>query len=287
MPAGTNTAPHVRCLLMQKDEQDLLPLWIRYHGELFGYDNLYIWDNGSGPETRTILESAVRDLGVHADFSRTTQEDFENKGTIFAGEISRESAAGAEAFFLPLDCDEFVGVRVGSSYSCSPLAVRNELDLFPVCVEACFRVDQRLDNSRDDASVFHLVNRTGKLFFGSTKVEGLGVGFHECALPSQSVPTQLVYFHLHNRPFAEMVSRARQKMQVRFTSPSPTHEEMLGYRGSGEHLAKFLTMTEQEYAGWLAAHPTVGTTALRDRFAQLGLGLPWTSRQSGGEEFPH
>ncbi len=261
---------------MQKDEHELLPLWLRHHGGLFGYGNLYVYDNGSGPETLDILRAAERDHGVHVDYARTSPQDFEDKGRIFAGCISRWAGEDRARFYLPLDCDEFVGVRVGSAYSCSPDAIGRELDLLPSSLEAAFAVGERLDNSWQDASVFHRVPRLGKLFFGNTLVEGLDVGFHECTRPRRVVPTQLVYFHLHHRPYAEMVERAKHKMQLRLgTAAELTPEKVRNYQGLGDHLKRCLTLTEAEFAVWLSTQPTQNTPALRDRFAHLGLNFPW------------
>jgi hypothetical protein len=264
------------CLLMQKDEHELLPLWLRHHGELFGYGNLYVYDNGSGPETLEILRAAERDHGVLVDYTRTSPQDFEDKGRIFAECISRWSMEGRTRFYLPLDCDEFVGARIGAAYSCSPVAVAHELSLLPSPLDAAFIVGERLDNSWQDSCLFHHIPRAPKLFFGLTRVEGLDVGFHACDQPRSTFSTQLVYFHLHHRPFADMVERAKHKMQHRLGNGEEiTPEKMRDYQGDGAHLKRCLTSTEAEFAAWLSAQPTVTTPALRDRFAQLGLSSPW------------
>ena len=36
--------PKVACFMMQKNEQTLLEPWLIYHGHLFGFENLYVWD---------------------------------------------------------------------------------------------------------------------------------------------------------------------------------------------------------------------------------------------------
>ncbi len=40
-------AMRVACIMMQKNEGDLIHPWIVYHAELFGLSNLFIYDNGS------------------------------------------------------------------------------------------------------------------------------------------------------------------------------------------------------------------------------------------------
>jgi hypothetical protein len=263
---------------MQKDEHELLPLWLRHHGDLFGYGNLYVYDNGSGPETLAILRAAERDHGVQVDYTRSSPQDFEDKGRLFAERISRWAGEGRARFYLPLDCDEFVGVRVGSTYSCSPAAIAHEFNLLPSSLDAAFAVGERLDNSWQDACVFHRIPRLGKLFFGNTPVEGLDVGFHECTRPRRVVLTQLVYFHLHHRPYGDMVERATRKMQLRLGSAEEiTPDRIRNYQGLGEHLKRCLTLPEAEFGVWLSAQPTQATPALRDRLAELGLKFPWSS----------
>ena len=37
----------IAIFMMQKNEKDLLPIFVAYYGHLFGYENIYIFDNGS------------------------------------------------------------------------------------------------------------------------------------------------------------------------------------------------------------------------------------------------
>ena len=50
--------------MMQKNEDDLLEPWIKYHSNMFGAENLFIYDNGStSPLVAEVLEKAAVDGG--------------------------------------------------------------------------------------------------------------------------------------------------------------------------------------------------------------------------------
>jgi hypothetical protein len=274
--SSTQPPINVRCLLMQKDETELLPLWIRYHGELFGYKNLFIYDNGSADTTQSILRAAQRDLGVNVDYRRAKPKDFERKGAIFAKQMSRWTAENVADFYFPLDCDEFVGARSEEGYSCSPASIHKELQVTKQMPDTAFRVSERLDNSLFDETTFYKIPRKPKLFFSNTAISGLDVGFHHCKEPCKEIRTNIVYFHFHNRPFKELVQFSKQKLLLRVGSRKIADRDTLSaYRGKGRHLVRCLTSSAEEYALWLSSHPSVVTTSLRHRFLELGVRSPW------------
>jgi hypothetical protein len=62
---------------MQKDDDDILEDWIRYHANLFGLENLYIVDNMSGEISKHILCQYAA-LGLHV----CEQTDYSKKASI-------------------------------------------------------------------------------------------------------------------------------------------------------------------------------------------------------------
>ena len=46
----------IKLFTMVKNENDIIEYWIKYHGKLFGYSNLYIVDNMSNDGTYEIIE---------------------------------------------------------------------------------------------------------------------------------------------------------------------------------------------------------------------------------------
>ena len=49
---------------MVKNEVDIIEYWIKYHGKMVGYENLYIVDNMSNDGTFEVIEF-YKNHGVH------------------------------------------------------------------------------------------------------------------------------------------------------------------------------------------------------------------------------
>jgi len=114
---------------MQKNEDDLLVPWIQYHSELFGAENLYIYDNGSTSPAITQILSDAKLKGVNVYFEYSQKENFEGKGDILAEKIKQLDQLDIYDFFFPLDCDEFVGVMKGED---APSFERSDIFSEPV-----------------------------------------------------------------------------------------------------------------------------------------------------------
>lgn len=84
---------------MVKDEDDIIEIWINYHGNIFGYDNLHIYDNYSTDDTFKICEK-YRDKGVKLYRARK----YKWKG-YYMTKIMKENNCD---IFIPLDVDEFI-----------------------------------------------------------------------------------------------------------------------------------------------------------------------------------
>ena len=96
-------------ITMQKDEKLLLKHFAAYYGDLFGYENIFIIDNGSSWETKRVLAD-LTETGCNIMYDFDQPEDFSSKGAII-GKIASELAQRYDAF-ITLDCDEFIGVKV-------------------------------------------------------------------------------------------------------------------------------------------------------------------------------
>jgi hypothetical protein len=84
---------------MVKDEDDIVEDWILYHGEIFGYNNLFIFDNYSTDNTFSICQKYVKN-GIHLFRER----DYKKKGikmTLVMRKVSCD-------IFFPIDIDEFI-----------------------------------------------------------------------------------------------------------------------------------------------------------------------------------
>jgi len=63
---------------MQKDENDLFPVFIKYYGKAFEHNQIHVFDNGSSRTMNAALDHA-RSLGVYVNLDFDTPQDFERK----------------------------------------------------------------------------------------------------------------------------------------------------------------------------------------------------------------
>jgi len=84
---------------MVKNEDDIVRQWIEYHGEIFGYANLYIIDNFSDDSTYEICKEYLS-KGIQL----FRGSDYTNKGNYMTHFKNTTDCD----IFIPLDIDEFI-----------------------------------------------------------------------------------------------------------------------------------------------------------------------------------
>lgn len=90
----------IKLFTMVKDEVDIIEYWIKYHGKLFGYENLFIVDNMSTDGTYEKI-NLYKNYGVKI----FRELDYKKKGEIMTKLINSSD------FFdiaFPIDIDEFI-----------------------------------------------------------------------------------------------------------------------------------------------------------------------------------
>jgi len=242
--------PRIACLMMLKDENLLAELWLRYHGYLFGFENLYVYDNGSRDELVLATLRRFAAAGVNVDFSRSSMEDFVGKGDIIGAKINEFKDADRYDIAIPLDCDEFVAL----AGDCGPSVSRTEIiaefqrihEAGAVCQTAkCFyNVPGYLDQfwlSKHEKCIvpvpafatldhgFHLAN-----FHFESYVAGIAYG-----------ATRICYIHLHHKPFEHLMDGVNNKIGGSVDIKNP--DAVKAYTGFGHHLTKFPGMTRETY----------------------------------------
>jgi hypothetical protein len=252
--------------MMQKDEATLLLPWVRYHGRLFGFANLFVFDNGStDPTTLAALDEAAG-LGVSVDRSFATKLDFVRKGDVLGERMRMMRDEGGWDVLFPLDCDEFLALRDGDGVSfdrermLGHLARVRDDDRIPYVLTAYLNVLGTLDRFRPEGCL--------KTFIQARGFQELDHGFHQIrsSLSETPVDSGLVYIHCHAKPFAQLVRDAREKLRFWCDVDDPAAADALeAANGAGWHLVKYLRMTEREY---LAGFQQEGTVALPG-FAQV------------------
>jgi len=274
----------IACLMMQKDEILLLRPWLLYHGYLFGYENLFVWDNGSTESGVKDTLAQFKELGVNIDASQTTPDGFSNKGNIFSEVIRQFRIKNRYDVALPLDCDEFVAVAQPGGFGCA----RNEI------LSELARIDWHHLICRTDSGLYSLpgafdeFQRVGheKSVAAVRAFDSIDHGFHQATLPegAQYAPTSLVYLHLHYRPYAYFIASARDKLRP-WTDPDDL-AGLKNYEGVGKHLVRYLFMTEAEYyAVEFEGAPKLKFTGLSD-FLNLHMDLPSLRRAWGDRAAP-
>eukprot|EP00957_Ditylum_brightwellii_P208925 15359552-Ditylum_brightwellii.AAC.1 len=81
----------VKLILMTMDEWPLLKSWVMYHGELLGYENLYIIDSSTNTHCISFLRYARDVLGANVLFSDTNLNEVEALLTEIGRKISGSS----------------------------------------------------------------------------------------------------------------------------------------------------------------------------------------------------
>ena len=99
----------IKLIVMSKDEWPLLKQWVLYHGELLGFQHLYVVDGSTDKKTVEFLRNARDHLGVNVVFSKAGLNSIGLALSAVAREISR-----ASDFIIKLDVDEFLVGNTGS-----------------------------------------------------------------------------------------------------------------------------------------------------------------------------
>jgi hypothetical protein len=239
--------PRIACLMMQKDEVLLLKPWLLHHGYLFGFENLYVYDNGSAEPVRATLHQFAA-CGVNVDVSRGTPDDFAAKGGIIGEKIDEFMDSGRYDIALAIDCDEFVAIGGQDGPSIARSAILAEIARIHTTGAIC----QTQTCFYNVPGYFDLFSRRPHLksVIPIPKFRGLDHGFHKPALaPGETYgATVLSYLHMHHKPFAHLLEGVRNKLRP-WVNPEDI-EAVKSYQGVGRHLTKYLLMPPDDYYAW-------------------------------------
>jgi hypothetical protein len=231
--------------MMQKNETALLEPWLRYHSYLFGFENLYVFDNGSTlPEVRTTLDR-FESVGVNVDYSKSGPRNFDGKGIVVGNLIKEFQNSGKYDIVLPLDCDEFVAISNRFGFSCGRREILAEIDR--LAAQPCIaRVARCLDNRPGFLNLFRLTDFRKSIVPVSDFLK-VDHGFHEAKTNNHPdmCPTNILYVHMHFRPFSSTQQSARDKLEP-FVNVDDI-EALKNFQGVGKHLPRYFFMTEEEY----------------------------------------
>jgi hypothetical protein len=90
----------IKLFTMVKDENDIVREWIIYHGELFGYENIFVIDNYSTDGTYEIIQEYKGLINIGK------AKNYKDKGILMKSLINKSCLPNDIAF--PIDIDEFI-----------------------------------------------------------------------------------------------------------------------------------------------------------------------------------
>ena len=239
----------IACLMMQKNEGALLKFWFDYHADVFGLENLFIFDNGSDDLITVNILKEIELRGGNVNYDYSSKNDFEIKGPIISSKIKSFSLKEYD-FYFPLDCDEFIGVdcaegeiKVDKGSIYDALAVHMDS-------KNVLMINYALDNSPILPNYYLLSPDQKKCFFAGDACLFLDNGFHEGITHdgTESIKTSIIYFHFHNRAFQRNVASAKEKLMGRVDINSEAElDELWINKAPGFHLVPYLKITREEY----------------------------------------
>lgn len=94
----------IKIVLMTKDEKQLIKQWIKYHGEIFGYENIHLLDDSVDKEVLDYYDT-LKYTGIH--FHRTPGGNLNNACERL--NILMDSLRSSCDFMIKMDTDEFLG----------------------------------------------------------------------------------------------------------------------------------------------------------------------------------
>lgn len=270
----------IAIITMQKDEDILLDKWLAYHGSLFGYQNLFVFDNGSvSGVTKKRLADAVA-AGVNVNFKFSQPKDFENKGNIVAE--CMQSHKDQYDFFVPIDTDEFLDLP-------SDRPLRRSRDEFLAEFSRMlldhdhqyFRISVCFNNLAQTTHVRR--GTTRKLIVKSGAAFKLDGGFHlyDWTRKIDTTPDGKVghcnfaHIHFHNRDYESLLASAREKLKLRI--PNFRGNTLDNYMGHGRHVAPYFSLDPAVYG----AGSRAGTIDIKSEWEALGLGdVPYSASKA-------
>ena len=255
--------------VMQKNEDVLLPIFIDYYGNLFGYSSIHIFDNGSDDDMKPVLAGA-EEKGCNVFYNYNSASDFENKGKIIGEYITKN----IEKFnvSIPLDCDEFIVLeQSGKRYISKDLFHK----YFSSRPDGAHIVQNRFVNNPYCANTFYQPVKAPKIYFKNCSVDMSSVGFHTANIPNEYDTFQggaLVYYEFHNRPLKDLIQKSKEKMKLRIDLQNIPEN----YSGNGYHLHKYLFWNhEYEYIEEIYKHQRFTYTGLATFFEKIGQSVPF------------
>jgi len=218
----------LKLFLMTRNEIELIEDWLKYHGFLFGFENIYILD-GSDDQRVFDIYKKYKPFGLHVKISSTGLNGLAEELNLLMHEKK-----GLNNFLIKLDTDEFLSyslpVTLGDEitqvnlFHNKFLSVSNFSEFFealPITgqrYQASFMTWSIPKNSHVDNPAAELIEFTPiqpinfKVFFHSESFLSVDLGAHvgESTNNEGFIYTGLSVIHFHSTSLDDSIRRARQ-----------------------------------------------------------------------------
>ena len=218
----------LKLFLMTRNEIELIEDWLKYHGFLFGFENICILD-GSDDQRVFDIYNKYKTFGLHVKISSTGLNGLAEELTLLMHEEK-----GLNNFLIKLDTDEFLAYTLpatlgdeiiqGNSFLNKFLSVSNFSEFFealPITgqrYQASFMTWSIPKHSYVDNPAIELIEFTPiqlinfKVFFHSTSFLSVDLGAHvgESTNNMGYIHTGLSVIHFHSTSLSDSIRRARK-----------------------------------------------------------------------------
>lgn len=210
----------IRLFTMVKNEVDVVEYWLKYHGSIFGYNNLHVIDNNSDDGTyEKLLEYEKEGIQVYRE------SDYKMKGILMTKLIKEQHKEETYDVAIPMDIDEFIVHYDKKNNILDPMYTREYINqLVPRTEKGVFKMNYVTStiNSKDNYGYKNAVleslyglyedyGRMAKTFFNVHKWSGkLDHGNHYVC--EDYFLTDLVLVHYHCRNLDQMKKKVESNV---------------------------------------------------------------------------
>ncbi len=201
---------------MTKNELPLIEDWIKYHGHLFSFENLFIIDRSTDQQVLNIYQK-YENSGINVI---TTNANLNRLATEITSIMHRHK--GRNSFLIKLDTDEFLAYRKsddGGEFANHDItSILNSLPVTGQKYKASYTArsvpqTQSFTRPCTELTTFAAPSQTEeKSFFHCDSFISIDLGCHRGKTSNDEgfIPTTLTTIHFHSINLADCLRRARQ-----------------------------------------------------------------------------
>lgn len=210
----------IKIVLITKNEKYLIKDWIQYHGEIFGYENLYIIDDSDDIEVLNYYKT-LSNLPINFYFNKLNLNEVTNK----INEVMYSIKNSCD-FMIKVDTDEFIGLydETKNDISINKEIIRNaftNLIVNGLKYKCSYTIYSLPLDSKDNPLEYVYFSQPGgkttfKTFFNSKTYLYCDLGSHVgTVIPryekdNKHNETNIIIIHYHNQNFDSYIDNCRK-----------------------------------------------------------------------------